>query len=145
MTATAAKTGWGGEFHLDDASNVLTELGEVVSFTLPNSVVETLDATHLKSPGRKREKISGLIDDGDIQVVVNYVPGGATDVLVRAAKADGVLRDFMAVIPRATANWEVSGTGIVTGWDRGEIVADGVMRGTMTLTVSGDQTEAAAS
>lgn len=141
---TGAKTGWGGEFHLASAADVLTELDEVVSFTLPNSVVETLDATHLKSPGRKREKIAGLIDDGDIQVVVNYIPGGATDVLVRAAKADGAIRDFMAVVPRTTANWEITGTGIVTGWDRGEIVADGVMRGTITLTVSGDQAEAAA-
>lgn len=141
---TDAKTGWGGEFHLDDASNVLTELVEVVSFTLPNGTVEMLDATHLKSPGRHREKIAGMIDDGDIQVVVNYVPGGATDVLVRAAKADGVLRDFMAVIPRASANWEVTGDAVVTGWDRGEVVADGVMRGTITLTVSGDQSEAAA-
>lgn len=144
MTATAAKTGWGGEFHLDNASNALTELDEVVSFTLPNGAVEMLDATHLKSPNRHREKISGLIDDGDIQVVVNYVPGGATDVLVRAAKADGVLRDFMAVVPRAAAAWEITGTGIVTGWDRGEIVSDGVMRGTITLTVSGDQSEAVA-
>lgn len=140
---TDAKSGWGGEFHLDNGT-ALTELVEVVSFTLPNSTTETLDATHLKSPGRKREKIAGLIDDGDIQIVVNYIPGGATDVLVRAAKAAGDARDFMAVIPRETANWEIEGAGIVTGWDRGEIVADGVMRGTITLTISGDQTEAAA-
>lgn len=141
---TEAKTGWDAEFHLGNASNVLTELDEVVSFTLPNGAVEMLDATHLKSPNRHREKIAGLIDDGDISVTFNYVPGAATDVLIRAAKADGVLRDFMAVVPRATANWQVTGTGVVTGWDRGEIVGDGVMRGTMTLTVSGDQTEAAA-
>ena len=141
---TEAKSGWGGEFHLDDDGS-LTELDEVVSFTLPKSVTEMLDATHLKSPNRKREKISGLIDDGDIQIVVNYVPGGATDVLIRAAKAAGDIRDFMAVIPRETANWEIEGAGIVSGWDRGEVVADGVMRGTMTLTISGDQTEAAAS
>jgi len=142
---TGAKTGWGGEFHLDSASNVLTELTEVVSFTLPNGEVESLDASHLKSPNRHREYIAGMIDDGDLQVVINYIPGNATDVLIRAAKADGVTRDFMAVIPRATANWEVAGTGTVTGWDRGEIVGDGVMRGTMTIKVSGDQTEAAAS
>lgn len=142
---TGAKTGWGGEFHLDNASNVLTELIEVVSFTLPNGEVESIDASHLKSPNRHREYIAGMIDDGDLQVVINYVPGNATDVIARAAKADGVTRDFMAVIPRETANWEVAGTGVVTNWDRGEIVADGVMRGTLTIKVSGDQTEAAAS
>ncbi len=141
---TEAKTGWGGEFHLANGSGVLTELVEVVSFTLPNSVTDQIDASHLKSPGRRREKIAGMIDDGDIQVIVNYVPGGATDVLIRARKASGNIDDFMAVIPRETANWEINGTGFVSGWDRGEIVGDGIMRGTMTLTVSGDQTEAAA-
>lgn len=138
---TSAKTGWGGEFHLDSASNVLTELVEVVSFTLPNGQVEMLDATHLKSPNRHREFIAGPIDDGELQVVFNYVAGGATDILIRAAKADGVTRDFMAIIPRASEDWSVIGTGIVMGWDRGEIIADGVMRATMTLKVSGDQTE----
>lgn len=142
---TAAKTGWGGEFHLDNATATLTELSEVVSFTLPNGQVEQIDATHLKSPNRHREFIAGMIDDGDLSVVLNYVPGGASDALIREAKADGKTRAFMAVVPRATANWEVNGTGIVTGWDRGEVVADGVMRGTLTLKVSGDQTEAAAS
>jgi hypothetical protein len=143
--ATGAKTGWGGEFHLDSASNVLTELTEVVSFTLPNGVTEMLDASHMKSPNRRREFIAGMIDDGEIQIVLNYIAGGATDLLIQAAKNDGVLRDFMAVVPRATANWEIAGTGVVTGWDRGEIVSDAPMRGTMTIKVSGDQDEAAAS
>lgn len=141
---TAAKTGWGGEFHLDDASNVLTELVEVVSFTLPNSEAETIEATHLKSPNRRREYIAGMIEDGELEVVINYVPGGATDVLVRAALADGVTRSYMAVVPRATANWEISGDCIVTGWDRGEVVADGKMEATLSLRLTGAATEAAA-
>lgn len=140
---TDAKTGWGGEFHLHNGT-ALTELVEVVSFTLPNGQTEQIDATHLKSPNRKREFISGMIDDGEMTVVVNYVPGSATDILIRAAKAAADARAFMAVIPRETADWEVTGEAIVTGWDRGEIVADGVMRGTITLKVTGDQTEAAA-
>lgn len=141
---TDASSGWGGEFHLDNGTT-LTELVEVVSFTLPNSVVEQLDASHLKSPNRKREKISGMIDDGDISITVNYIAGGATDVLIRAAKAAGDIRDWMAVVPRSTGvSWEIEGEGFVSGWDRGEIVGDGVMRGTMTVTISGDQTEAAA-
>lgn len=142
---TAAKTGWGGEFWLDNASDSLTELVEVVSFTLPNGETESLDATHLKSPNRRREKIAGMIDDGDMEVVLNHVAGSPSDLLISAAKADGVVRDWMGVVPRATANWEVSGQGIVTGYDRGTVEADGVMRSTVTIAVSGDQTEAAAS
>lgn len=142
---TAAKTGWGGEFHLDSAGDVLTELVEVVSFTLPNGETETVEATHLKSPNRRREFVSGMIDDGDLEVVINYVPGSATDVLVKAALDDGETRDWMAVVPRETANWEVTGDGVVTGYDRGTIEVDGVMRATITIKVTGASAEAAAS
>lgn len=142
---TVAKTGWGGEFWLDNASNVLTELVEVVSFTLPNSQTDTIDATHLKSPNRRREYISGLIDDGELQIVINYEPGGVSDVLLRAAQADGVTRSYKAEIPRASpsTNWEVTGDCIVTGWDRGSVVADGKMEGTATIRLTGASSEAA--
>lgn len=141
---TAAKTGWGGEFWLDSAANVLTELVEVVSFTLPNGETEQIDATHLKSPNRRREFIAGMIDDGDLTIVLNYVPGSASDLLIMAALTDGVTRDYLAVIPRLTNNWEVMGTGFVSGVDRGEVVADGKMEVTVTLRLSGSATEAAA-
>lgn len=141
---TAARTGWGGEFWLDSASDVLTELVEVVSFTMPNGVAETIEATHLKSPNRRREYIAGMIEDGELEIVLNYVPGSATDILLRAALEDGATRDWKAEIPRTGAtNWEVTGDGIVTGYDRGTVVADGKMEGTVTLRVTGTTTEAA--
>jgi predicted secreted protein len=140
---TAAKTGWGGEFHLDatNGAGTPTELVEVVSITLPNGETERVEATHLKSPNRRREYIAGMIDDGEMEVVINYVPGSATDLLVRTAQTDGLDRNWMAVIPRTTTDWEITGTGIVTGYDRGTIEVDGVMRATITIAVSGSQTE----
>jgi hypothetical protein len=140
---TAAKTGWGGEFHLDatNGAGTPTELVEVVSFTLPNGETEKIDATHLKSPNRRREFIAGMIDDGDLTIVLNYVPGSATDVIIRTAHNDGLSRNYMAVVPRATTDWEITGTGIVTGHDRGEVTADGKMEATVTLTLSGSPTE----
>lgn len=138
---TAAKTGWGGEFHFDNDSNVLTEWVEVKSFTLPNGETEKLDATHLKSPNRRREFISGMIDDGDLTVVLNYVPGSVTDVNIMQAFTEGDTRDYMAVVPRATTDWEVTGTGFISGVDRGEITPDGVMEVTVTLTLVGSATE----
>jgi len=138
---TAAKTGWGGEFHFDNNSDVLTELSEVVSFTLPNGETEQLDATHLKSPNRRREFIAGMIDDGELTVVLNYVPGSVTDLLIMQAFTEGDTRDYMAVVPRATTDWEITGTAYVSGVDRGEIAADGVMRVTVTFRLSGAATE----
>lgn len=138
---TAAKTGWGGEFHFDNNSNVLTEWVEVKSFTLPNGETEKVDATHLKSPNRRREFISGMIDDGDLTIVLNYVPGSTTDVNIMQAFTEGDARDYMAVVPRATTDWEITGTGFISGVDRGEITPDGVMEVTVTLTLVGSSSE----
>lgn len=141
---TAAKTGWGGEFHFDDNADALTEWVEVKSFTLPNGETEKLDATHLKSPNRRREYISGMIDDGDLEVVLNYVPGSTTDLNIMQAFTEGDTRDYKAVVPRATTDWEITGTGFISGVDRGEITPDGVMEVTVTLTLVGSSSEASA-
>ena len=139
---TAAKTGWGGEFHFTNDSAVLTELVEVKGFTLPNGTVEQLDATHLKSPNRRREKIAGMIDDGDLVVRLNYVPGSPTDLLIMQAFTEGDIRAYEAEIPRASGvNWVVSGTAFISAVDRGEVVADAIMEVAVTFTLSGSSTE----
>ncbi len=140
---TLAKTGYGGEFWLGNAADVLTELVEVVSFTMPNGEVETVEATHLKSPNRRREYISGMIEDGELEVVLNYLPGSATDTLILTALSDGDSRPYKAIIPRLVANWMINGTCIVTGYDRGSVEADGKMEATMTVRLTGASTEAA--
>lgn len=141
---TLAKTGYGGEFWLGNTTDVLTELVEVVSFSLPNGETETVEATHLKSPNRRREYIAGMIEDGELEVMLNYVPGSATDTLILTALTDGDSRPYKAVIPRLVANWNVTGTCIVTGYDRGSVEADGKMEATLTVRLTGASTEAAA-
>ncbi len=141
---TLAKTGYLGEFWLGNATNVLTELVEVVSFSLPNGEVETVEATHLKSPNRRREYISGMIEDGELEVVLNYVPGSTTDVAILGALTSGLEKAYKAIIPRLTANWAITGNCIVTGYDRGSVEADGKMEATMTVRLTGASTEAAA-
>jgi hypothetical protein len=139
---TAAKTGWGGEFWFDNNGGTLTELVEVKGFTLPNGTTEQLDATHLKSPNRRREKIAGMIDDGDLVVRLNYVPGSPTDLLIMQAFTEGDTRSYAAEIPRASGvNWIVSGEAFISGVDRGEVVADEIMEVAVTFTLSGSPTE----
>lgn len=139
---TAAKTGWGGAFKYDNNAGTLTELVEVKGFTLPNGTVEQLDATHLKSPNRRREKIAGMIDDGDLVVRLNYVPGSPTDLLVMQAFTEGDIRSYAANIPRASGvDWVVSGDAFIAGVDRGEILPDGIMEVAVTFTLSGSSTE----
>ncbi len=139
---TAAKTGWGGEFHFTNNSAALTELVEVRGFTLPNGETEQLDATHLKSPNRRREKVAGMIDDGDLVVRLAYVPGSATDLLIMQAFTEGDTRPYAAEVPRASGvNWVITGDAFISGVDRGEVVADELMEVSVTFTLSGAATE----
>lgn len=140
---TTAKIGHGTEFHLDNASGTLTELGEVLSVGLPNPQVAEIEATHYKSPDRRREYIAGLIEDGEGSFEFNYVPGNDTDVLVREAISAGTARSYKIVLPAASGEWEVSGECIVKGWER-NVPIDDRMTATLTVRFTGAVTEAAA-
>jgi predicted secreted protein len=140
---TEVGIGLGAEFWLDSAGDVLTQLGEILSVALPNSQVEDVEATHMASPGRRREYIAGLIDDGEGTIEMNYVPGSATDILIRAALADGATRDYKAVLPVADGStWEVTGDCIVKGYER-SIAIDDRMTATLTVRFTGSSSEAA--
>ena len=138
---TSALIGWSTQFWLDNASGVLTELAEILSVTPPNPQVDDVEATHFKSPNRRREYIAGLIEDGEGTFEMNYVPGSATDVICRAAIADGVARSYKIAIPDGDAGlWEISGECIVKGYER-NIPIDDRMTATITVRFTGASTE----
>lgn len=139
----AARIGWGAQFHLANASAVLTELAEITAITLPNPQVADVESTHFKSANRRREYITGLIEDGEGTFSMNFDPNSATDVLIRAALADGVARAYKIVVPDTTVNWEITGTCIVKGYER-MVPIDDRMTATLTVRFTGASTEAAA-
>src|SRR5207237_4943564 len=112
------RIGWGAQMWLDNASNVLTELGEITEISLPNPQVADVEATHFKSANRHREYIAGLIEDGEGKLSMNYDPNSASDVILRSAVADGVARSYKIVVPDSAANWEVTGECLVTAYER---------------------------
>lgn len=110
---TDARIGWGGELHLstDNTEPNLVELSEVTSVGFPQDEADEHEVTHLKSPGRRKEFIQGLIDGGEFTATLNYVPGGATDLLLTAAKETGDTRKAKIIIPdesgTGTADWNM--------------------------------------
>lgn len=60
-------------------SGVYFELAEIKTVMKPNPQVEQVDVTHMKSPGRAREKKAGMIDYGTVTYGINWVPNGDTD------------------------------------------------------------------
>jgi predicted secreted protein len=133
---TEARIGWGTEVWLDNASNVLTQLEECTAIGLPNGEVEDVEATHMLSPNRRREYVAGLIEDGTGDFEFNLVPGDATDLLIEAARNDGVARDYEVIIPDGAFGQKFAGTCIVKNWAR-DVPIDGVMKATMTVRFTG--------
>jgi predicted secreted protein len=140
---TVARIGHGAQFWLDSASDVLTKLGEVTSISLPNSQVADVEATHFESPNRRREYIAGMIEDGEGTFEMNYDPNSASDVILRAAIADGVVRDYKIVVPDSAANWEITGDCIVKSYER-SVPNDDRMTASFTVRFTGAVSEAAA-
>jgi predicted secreted protein len=141
---TQAQIGLGTEFWLDNNAGtpVLTQLGEVISVTPPNSQTAEVEATHMLSPNRRREYIAGLIDDGEGTFEMNLVPGSATDALIRGAQASGLSKNYKIVLPDGAGTWEITGTCIVRGYER-RIPIDDRMTAVLTVRFTGASTEAA--
>jgi predicted secreted protein len=80
-------------------SGVFIEIAEVTNVTPPSDTVDDIDATHMKSPGRVREFISGLSDPGDMSLDGNYIPGSDTDAFIVAWRLSGETRAVRIVYP----------------------------------------------
>jgi hypothetical protein len=129
--STNVTIGLGSQFWLANASAVLTQLDELLSVTPPNPQIDDVEATHMASTAR--EFISGLVDYGSGDFEFNFIPGNATDVLIRAAIADRVVRAFKIVLPISSgSNQEITGNCVVKGWVPNDPIDD---RKTATLTV----------
>jgi predicted secreted protein len=136
--------GWGASAFLHNGTT-LVELIGVFNLTLPNPQTDDVDVTHYKSPQRQREYIAGLIENGEIQLEMNYIAGSPTDLLVSAAKAAGNVRPMEIIVPStATANgWKFAFNTYVKGYERA-IPVDDRMTSVATCKVAGAVTEAAA-
>ena len=142
---TDARIGWGGRLYVgtDNTEATLTEINEVRECGFPQDEVEEADATHLRSPGRRREFIAGLIDGGEFTATLNYVPGGAGDLLLTEAKESGTTRKIRIVIPSeagdGTADWNITTSGFVKRYAPDNMTPGEVITATATFRVTGAQ------
>ncbi|MGN5374592.1 phage tail tube protein [Sphingomonas hankookensis] len=136
-----AQIGWGSEFWLANAAGVLAELDEVTEIPFAEETADDVEVTHFKSPGRRKEYKAGMIEPGEGTLVVNYIPGSPTDVLLRAAHSDGKVRAYKAVIPDGAAKWEVTGFLIVKSRARAVPIGDRMTQ-SISVRFTGATTEA---
>lgn len=141
---TIARIGWGGKVYLstDNTEANLAELAEVVDCTFPTDETDEVEATHLQSPGRRKEFIAGLIDGGEVTITNNYDPGSATDLLLTAAKDAGTARKVRFVIPdnsgTGAADWNMLVSGFVKKYAPNQMSAADKITTTTTIRITGD-------
>lgn len=142
---TEARIGWGGRLYLstDNTEANLAELVEVRECGFPQDETGEAEATHLQSPGRRREYVATLIDGGEFTATLNYVPGSATDLLLTAAKETADTRKIRIVIPddsgTGAADWNIVTSAFVKRYAPDTMSTDGVITATATFRVTGDQ------
>jgi hypothetical protein len=138
----SGKLGFGAKYFIHNGT-ALTEALDVMSVTPPSPSVETIDTTTHGSAGGVREFIAGLIDNGEASIRVNWDPSNATHTLFTAALASRALKAQKINVPAATGTIDFTFSGIVTGFEKDDIVIDDKMTAVLTVKVSGAITEAA--
>lgn len=147
--ATEARIGWGGKLYLstDNTEANLTQLSEVRECGFPQDEVDEHEVTHLQSPNRRKEFIAGLRDGGEFTATLNYVPGGATDLLLTGALEDGTTRKIRIVIPddsgTGTADWNIVTSAFVKRYAPDNMEPNAPITATATFRVTGAQEQGA--
>jgi predicted secreted protein len=114
----------------------LVEIGEVTEVTPGEATADRIDATHMKSPGRRREYIAGLIDTGEASFGINWVPGDPTDVFLRRLMKTGeVVQHEIEFSNGVTVSYDAA----VIGFSKA-VPIDDRMTATITVAVSGEET-----
>lgn len=144
---TEATIAYKSQFWLEDIVTspatspvTLVKLQEVKRIQMPQGVgFERIEATHLESPGRRREFVDGFYEDADFEVEMNRIPGSATEELILAVK--GEQGAFAARIVEydgdtlvATHNFDVQ----TIGYTVSDLEADQVKIATMTYKVASE-------
>lgn len=140
MAASNADIGYGARFGIGATP---TYVAEVVSITPPGMTRDTVDVTHLESDNMFKEYVGALKDAGEASITVNYIPAvAASDALLTAFNTDAS-QSFTILFPGGTV--KLTFTGIVTGYEIGDVVADDKMSATFTVKATGAVTLASAS
>ncbi|GAA4220267.1 hypothetical protein GCM10022253_24030 [Sphingomonas endophytica] len=135
-----AQSGYGTGFFLKVANKWL-EIDEVTQVPIAEQSADEYEVTHFKSPKRKKEWRSGLTDDGEGTLEVNYIPGSPSDVALRTARDSGEVCAYETFLPAPGGKWlRISGFLIVKKRGRAVPINDR-MKQTVTVRFTGDDTE----
>ncbi|MEM7303406.1 MAG: phage tail tube protein [Pseudomonadota bacterium] len=105
-----ATLGYGAKLLMHDGTAAYllanyAEIGEISTGPDDDESISEVNVTNHQSPGRRLEKIAGLIDGGSINITCNYIPGDATQdraTGLQSLFATGEVRRFLIIEPGNT-------------------------------------------
>ncbi|WP_022699303.1 phage tail tube protein [Euryhalocaulis caribicus] len=77
--------------------DTFTTIGDLTNFSGPGGSRSAIDVTDFDSEAI--EKLAGLIDEGQLTVDVNYVPGDTGQAAAQTARDSGQLRNIQITYP----------------------------------------------
>jgi hypothetical protein len=79
--------------HNGETPGAYVDIQEVADFpTMPTPTSDEDETTHHGSPGRNREFIATLIDNGELVTQLHWVPGDDEDVMLQGLMDSGEIR-----------------------------------------------------
>lgn len=130
VTATAGGT---------NGTEVFTTIAEVTGIRLNGRTLELIDATHMESPNAHREFLPSLLDSGEVQMDLNFLPANAQQAGLETDRAARTRRNFQLVWTD-TGGTTYQFAGYVTGFDVSAVIDD-KLSGTATIKITGPITE----
>lgn len=119
------------------ATTATVALGRVRSLNPPPYARDAVDVTSMESAELTREFIPGLIDRGEVTVELIWVPGDATDDILRAMLTEREPRLFEIAFPQIVSPVPTcSFRGFVTAFDP-TVELEGEMTASVTMKVTG--------
>lgn len=110
-------------------------VGEVTDWDGPGGAAAVFDVTHLTSTAK--EKMTGLMDEGQITLTMNYVPTDTGQLAVTAARITRAATNCKLVFPDLTTTQAFSARVVEFSSSGG---LDGKIVGSITLEISGQVT-----
>ena len=134
-STTGVNLGYGAKIRIGRGTvPTWTEIKGPGDFDMPDGDTDEVDVTSHSSPNRTKEYIAGLIDNGSIDVPVDWVPESAQDILLRVLRRTGELIQ-LEITPAGAATAEVYASW-VKNYKRSAPV-QGKATGTITFRVNG--------
>ena len=137
---TSAISSFGAILRVGDGggTEVFTAIAELKDLSGPNKALATQEATTHASPGKAREFISTLVDNGEVSATLNFLITNATHDWLTGLMGDlddGTRRNFQLQFPDAGTT-TAAFSAFVTQFNPSAPV-DGILEAEITLKLTG--------